>query len=393
MGEVYRAHDEKLGRDVAIKVLPADQLGDDAARARLLREARSVAALNHPHICTIYEVGESDGQAYIAMELIDGRPLNAIIAGRGVAADQARRYTLQLTDAVAHAHDRGIVHRDLKSNNVMITADDRVKVLDFGLAKKVADTSPDRTTDVQTMTLTKPGTVVGTLEYMAPEQLRGATGDSRSDVWAIGVVMYEMLTGGRPFRGRTQFELTSSILNDAAPPVPLVAWKNMIERCLAKDPARRYQRAGELRAAIESVQMRPPIRWRWVAAAALVAAIVATVPFVEFPRAQPKIQSLAVLPLENLSGDKNQEYLADGMTEALITDLGRMPGMTRVIGRTSVMRYKGSKSAPSEIARELNVDALMTGAIVRSGDRVRVTAALVKPSTGEELWTGRYEHE
>ncbi|HYS55780.1 MAG TPA: protein kinase [Thermoanaerobaculia bacterium] len=397
MGEVYRAHDEQLGRDVAVKVLPAEQLGDAVARARLLREARSAAALNHPHICTIHEVGESDGQAYIAMELIEGSALSALIEQRRLTAEEIARYAVQLSDAVAHAHDRGIVHRDLKSGNVMVTSEGRIKVLDFGLAKKVVgESDPNASTEAHTTTLTRPGTVPGTLAYMAPEQLRGAPGDVRSDVWAIGVILYEMVAGERPFHGQTQFELVSSILNDPTPPPPLL--KGVIERCLAKDPARRYQRAGEVRAALEAAPSRLRAPRRWIGAALVAAAVVATISvvLVKSPWSSsksPHIQSLAVLPLENLSGDKNQEYLADGMTEALITDLGSMPGITRVIGRTSVMRYKGSKTPPQEIARELNVDALMTGAVLRSGDRVRVTAALLNPSTGEELWTGRYEHE
>src|SRR5437867_2412232 len=188
MGEVYRARDEQLGRDVAIKVLPPETFSDATARARLLREARSAAALNHPQICTVYEVGEADGTMYIAMELVEGTSLSSLIAKGPLAADDVNRYGDQIAEALAHAHERGIVHRDLKSANVMVTHDGRIKILDFGLAKGV-DPDTDVRTDAQ-MTLTHPGTVAGTLAYMAPEQLRGQPGDARSDIWAYGIVLY-----------------------------------------------------------------------------------------------------------------------------------------------------------------------------------------------------------
>lgn len=403
MGEVYRARDEDLARDVAIKVLPADSLGDSTARARLLREARSAAALNNAHICTIYEVGETDGKMFIAMELIEGCSLSSLVAKGPLSTEQATRYGIQLADALSHAHDRGIVHRDLKSGNVMITHDDRIKVLDFGLAKRVNnEPADDATTDARTTTLTRPGSVTGTLAYMAPEQLRGQPGDMRSDIWAMGVVLYEMVAGKRPFHGQTSYELVSAILNEPLPQLPAKTspqLRMVIERCLSKDPARRCARADEIRAALESAPTRTVRPWMRFAAAAFAAAIIATISFsvvkgrFSFESKAPRIQSLAVLPLENLSGDASQEYFADGMTEALITDLGKLRGVTRIIARSSVMRYKGSKTPPADIARELKVDALMTGAVVRSGDRVRVTAALVNPSSGEQMWTGRYERD
>ena len=402
MGEVYRARDEDLARDVAIKVLPADSLGDSTARARLLREARSAAALNHPHICTIYEVGETDGKMYIAMELIEGHSLSSAIETSPLSNAEVIRYGVQLTDAVAHAHDRGIVHRDLKSGNVMVTQEGRIKVLDFGLAKPVSsDVVTDANTEVRMTTLTQPGSVTGTPAYMAPEQLRGQPGDIRSDIWAIGVVLYEMVMGKRPFQGQTSYEMVSAILKEPYPALPSKTQPQLrmvIERCLSKDPARRYSRAEEIRAALESTVTPAASSWAVrIAAAAIVLAIIGTIGFtvlkdrIAFVSNPPHIQSLAVLPLENLSGDASQEYFADGMTEALINDLGKVRGPTRIIARSSVMRYKGSKLAPADIARELKVDALMTGAVVRSGDRVRVTAALVNPTNGEEVWSGRYD--
>jgi serine/threonine protein kinase len=265
MGEVYRAHDEQLGRDVAIKVLPGSSFRDATARARLLREARTASRLNHPHICTIYEVGEGDpegaSQAYIAMELVEGQPLSERLADGALPPAQVLRYGLQLADGLAHAHERGVVHRDLKSANVIITPEGRAKVLDFGLAKRLSGEEMAEATTVTELTLAGPGMVVGTLAYMAPEQLRGQPADARSDIWALGVVLYEMAAGRRPFQGRTGFELSSAILNQPPPPLEPgpggalpAELRAVIERCLEKEPDRRYQRAGEVRAALEAVQ-------------------------------------------------------------------------------------------------------------------------------------------
>ena len=256
MGEVWRARDTRLEREVALKVLPASTLADPTARARLLREARMASQLNHPNVCTIHEVGESDGRAYIAMELVEGRSLASLLAGGGLPAEQVLKLGLQLADALAHAHERGVVHRDLKSGNVNVTLEGRVKVLDFGLAKRLASEDLAKATTLTQASLTEAGAIVGTLAYMAPEQLRGEGADARSDVWALGVVLYEMAAGRRPFRGDTSYELSSAILSQ--PPAPLPATvpgplAAVIERCLGKAPAQRYQRGGEVRAALEAV--------------------------------------------------------------------------------------------------------------------------------------------
>ncbi|MGH2524217.1 MAG: serine/threonine-protein kinase, partial [Anaerolineales bacterium] len=263
MGEVYRAHDEQLERDVALKVLPSSSFRDSAARARLLREARSAAALNHPHICTIHEVGEAEGQAYIAMELVEGQPLNLRLAGGALPPALVLRYGVQIADALSHAHEHQIVHRDLKSANVVVTPDGRAKVLDFGLAKRLNESEMDAVTRSQA-SLTQPGAVVGTLAYMAPEQLRGEPADARSDIWALGVVLYEMAAGVWPFQGQTGFALSSAIMNQTPPSLPgkvPVEVRAVIERCLAKDPAQRYQRAGEVRAALEAIQTGTAAPW------------------------------------------------------------------------------------------------------------------------------------
>ena len=419
MGVVYRAHDEQLDRDVAIKVLPAASFRDPPARARLLREARTASKLNHPHICTIYEVGEADGQAYIAMELVEGQPLSARLAGGALPVEQVLRYGLHLADALAHAHQRGIIHRDLKSANVIITPEGRAKVLDFGLAKRLSGEEVAEATTQTMDSLTGPGAVVGTLAYMAPEQLRGQPADARSDIWALGVMLYEMAAGQRPFQGKTGFELSSAILSQPPPPLPpgpngaLPAELGaVIERCLEKEPAQRYQRSDEVRAALEAVQSGAALpiwpawkyalsRRRWLALAVALAAILAVVAALDVGglrgrllggAATPQFRSLAVLPVANLSGDPEQEYFTDGMTDALITDLSKI-GALKVISRTSVMQYKGVKKSLPEIARELKVDTVLEASVVREAGRVRVTAQLIEAATDRHLWAESYERE
>ena len=413
MGEVYRAHDERLQRDVAIKVLPPATFQDQSARTRLLREARAAAALNHPAICTIYEVGEASGHAYIAMELIDGRPLRDTTRGTGHPINDVVLVGLQIADALVHAHARHIVHRDLKSANVIITADGRAKVLDFGLARRVGE--PDGgEADVETRaTLTQPGAVLGTLAYMSPEQLRGEVADHRADLWALGVVLYELATGRLPFTASSEFELSSRILNE--PPTPLpelvpVGLRVVIEKCLEKTRIRRYQGANEVRAALEAIQTghgSSPIsslryhvtRRPWAVAAAIVTLVaVAGALSIDPIRALLpgdvfRVESLAVLPLENLSGDATQDYFADGLTEVLSTDLARLGALKHVTARSSVMRYKGTTKPPAEIARELNVNALLTGSMLRAGDRISIAVQLLDPATGNQVWTNRYDND
>jgi serine/threonine-protein kinase len=372
MGEVYRAHDPRLERDVAIKVLSAITLADPDARQRLLREARSAAALNHPHVCTVHEVGEVDGQAYIAMELIEGQPLDRVIPAGGLPVQQVLRYGLQIADAVAHAHACRIIHRDLKASNTLITPEGRAKVLDFGLAKRL---SGGELVEARTQApLTKPGMLAGTPAYMAPEQLLGQPADARSDVWALGVVLYEMVAGGQPFRGRTHFELSSAILREPPAPLPVHALPELaavIGRCLEKEPPGRYADGGQVRTALEAIRTGG-----------------AVVPVV-FPP-PPARRRLAVLPLQNLSGDPEHDYFVEGTHDALITDLAGI-GALRVIARSSVMRYKDREAPLPEIGDQLKVDIVLTGTVMRVGDRVRITAQLVDVSTEEHLWAGRYE--
>ncbi len=259
MGVVYRARDTRLERTVALKLLGDKLLSDEAARARLLNEARAASALNHPNICTVYEVGEAGGLAWIAMECVEGKPLSGLIPRDGLPLETALRYAVQIADALAHAHERGIVHRDLKSANVVITGDGRPKVLDFGLAKRLRETrTQDATQSVVSLAEGGAGGVAlsGTLRYMAPEVLRGEPADARSDLWAFGVILHEMAAGAPPFDGKTGFELTAAILRE--PPAPLPprvppALRTVIGRCLDKEPGQRYQRASEARAVLEVV--------------------------------------------------------------------------------------------------------------------------------------------
>src|ERR1700722_3913385 len=256
MGVVYRAYDEMLHRDVAVKVVNKDARLDSSASQRLLHEARTSSALSHPNICTIHEVGETDGELYIVMELVEGKSLHAMSANAGLPPESVLRYGVQIAGALARAHDRGIVYRDLKTANIVITADGLAKVLDFGLAKEVGSSVFDGSTRSFT-TLEDASSISGTLPYMAPEILRGEAADYRGDLWALGVVLYEAASVRLPFEGRTGFEISSAILreipNPLGPPVPPGLWA-IIQRCLTKEPAQRYQRAGEIQAALEAVQ-------------------------------------------------------------------------------------------------------------------------------------------
>jgi serine/threonine protein kinase len=407
MGVVYRAHDLKLDRDVAIKFISGHALGGRVAGQRLLREARSAAALNHPNVCTIYEVGEAGGEAYIAMEYIDGQPLSGRIPGHGLQIEDLLRYSCQVVDALAHAHERGIVHRDLKPLNVLVTTHGRAKVLDFGLAKRVSGTAFSEATTQVESSITEPGILAGTLAYMAPEQLRGERASSRTDVWAMGVMLYEMATGRQPFAGKTPYELSSAILNQPCPMLPEKlpgALMTVIERCLQKDPQERYENADALKVALDGVNARLALwpfrryrlsRRRLVSAALIVLVITIGLIWARLrgPSAGASIVgSIAVLPLENLSGDPQQEYFADGLTEEVITNLAKIQAL-KIISRTSVTRYKRTTKTPSDIARELNVDAIVEGSVQRSGNRVKVTAQLIRANTDRHLWANSYERE
>ena len=410
MGAVHLAYDTTLHRQVALKVLtgPAES---EISRARLLREARNAAALNHPNICTVYEVGEANGLAFIAMEYVEGLSLLDRLDAGALPMDEAVNCSQQAADALAYAHEHGVVHRDLKAANAIVTDQGRLKIVDFGLARRRDPTMADATT---TDTVAQIGSLAGTPYAMAPEQVRGEAADARTDLWALGVLMYELVSGTRPFAAATTAELFSSILRDSPAPLPdrvPVELRMAIARCLEKTPERRYQRASEVRASLEAVQMgtvarRPswPYRsarrpWLLGATALIVTAAVLVGFYVaglrdrlvaSFPGTAPV--TLAVLPLENQTGDPEREYFSDGLTDELITALSRLQAKRlTVIARTSSMQYKHTAKSVDEIGRELDADAILKGSVARSGDRVRIVVELVQTSSARRLWREAYD--
>ena len=408
MGEVYRARDEHLERDVAIKVLPPGTLTNESSRKRFRKEALSLSKLNHPNIATIHDFDTQAGVDFLVMEYIPGVTLSEKLVQRPLTEKEVTQWGQQLAEGLAAAHEQGVVHRDLKPGNLRITADGRLKILDFGLATLRPPTGGAAAMETYSQT----ETLAGTLPYMAPEQLRGEPADAHSDIWAAGTVLYEMVTGQQPFNEKVATATADAILHNAPAPPGRLAHRlsphleHIILKCLEKDPENRYQSAKDLLvdlrrqvAPVPHVSRQDRAPW-WLIAGmgAGVVAVVLAVIFLGFMRAgsakpgAQRITSLAVLPLENLSHDPEQEYFADGMTEELITDLSKI-GALRVISRTSVMRFKGVSRPLPEIARELNVDGVIEGSVRRAGDRVRITAQLVGAVPERHLWAGNYEGE
>ena len=384
MGEVYLAEDTRLGRKVAIKIVSAALAADASSRRRLLREARLAAALSHPHICTVFDVGETEDVTYLAIEYIDGTSLRDLLANGPLPLEAVIRYGRQIADALAHAHEHAVVHRDLKSANIMITRQGDAKVVDFGIARRLPD-EMDHDDVTVTATAGDARVVAGTLAYLAPECLRGEQASERTDIWSLGVVLHEAATGTRPFRGGTAFELSSDILTTTLPVLPDRVDDRLaatIRRCLANDPAERYGKAIEVRASLETLQSPVSVSRKTdgTSAEARVGTDVGA-----------PVQALAVLPLANLSGDPAQEYFSDGMTDARITELAKVRAL-KVISRTSVMRYKDTRQPLSTIARELGVDALVEGSVLRVGAQVRITAQLVH-ATDTHLWAESYDRD
>lgn len=443
MGQVYRATDTRLHREVALKVLPPEMAASRELIERFQREARAVAALNHPHVVTIYSVEEAEGVHFLTMELVEGQSLDRLIPAGGMGVPELLHIAAGLADALAAAHDKGIVHRDLKPANAMVTKEGRVKVLDFGLAKMDRSVEKSRpVAELPTDVRTREGFVMGTMPYMSPEQLQGQALDHRTDIFSLGVMLYEMASGERPFRGVSSPDLASAILRDT--PRPLVERRKdlpegltrIISRCLEKSAAARFPSARDVLSALSAVTSgvtseAPPAsdaptaqiaiessgsgaasgtalgalaahRWPLGIAAVLVLAVPAwlvvrngaphpSAPALNAAATPGVIRSIAVLPLDNYSSDPNQDYFAEGMTDELTASLATISQL-RVISRSSTMQFKGPQRPPTpEIARLLNVDALVEGSVTRVGDKVRITAQLIDARADRHLWARSFE--
>ncbi len=429
MGEVYLAEDIRLNRKVAIKFLTPESVNNEQAKRRLLREARAAAKLDHPNVCAIYEVGEAD-RPYIVMPYVEGEPLDLKMKHNRLALSAALAVATQVADAISEAHARNIIHRDIKPSNVIINPRGQAKVMDFGLAKMTTGELVESGAETKSL-LTTPGLIIGTLPCMSPEQVKGEQLDARSDIFSFGVLVYEMLTGKQPFACDSAAATAAAILTtnpsslcEILPDAPKEL-QLIVHKCLEKDRESRYQTMQDValdlhavtqsltsRASAElatgritSAEIRNPTQWAsrlprplvMTGAALVVTLITGALIFIVYFRHAPvrstsPIKSLAVLPLNNLSGDATQEYFADGMTEAVIAGLGRISAL-RVISRTSVMQYKASRKTLPEIADELKVDAIVEGSVQRSGDRVRITVQLIRAATDQPFWTQTYDRE
>jgi eukaryotic-like serine/threonine-protein kinase len=416
MGEVYRASDTRLGRTVAIKILPTRLAESPDARQRFQREAKAISSLQHPNICTLYDIGSENGIDFLVMEYLEGETLHDRLLRGLLPVEQVTRHGMEIADALDSAHRKGFVHRDLKPSNVFLTRHGEAKVLDFGLVKLEEEASTDQSTISNPANLTSPGTAIGTVAYMSPEQARGDELDARTDIFSFGVVLYEMTTGKPAFPGKTsavifkaildQTPASPSQLNPAFPP----RLEEIIFKALEKVRDVRYQSAADIRADLkrlrrdtesagDSISSRADKEaqtktWlhtkRAIIAGVLAIVVVATAAYFFRATSSQTIDSIAVLPFANVSADPSMEYLSDGITDGIIDKLSGLPNI-KVISRTSAFRYKKRDIEPQKIARELGVQALVTGRVIQRGDELSVSAELVDTREDKQLWGEQYD--
>jgi serine/threonine protein kinase len=409
MGEVYRARDPRLERTVAIKILPPQLAQSDAYRQRFQREARAASALSHPNIAHIYDVGEQEGTHFIAMEFVEGESLSTLVARGPLEPDRVAEVGAQMASALEEAHSRGIVHRDIKSANAVVSAQGQVKVLDFGLARQVRDGAALLDSGVSTEAHTQAGVVLGTVPYMSPEQALGQPVDARTDIFSLGVVLYELATGRLPFTGNTANQTIDRICHATPEPITGLnrqvpeALERIVAKCLEKDRERRYATAKDLQVDLRNLRrdrdagaVPGPARRARAGRGAAVAGL-AVVGLVLlglglgtwWSRRGSPIDSIAVLPFQNTTGNAELEYLSTGLTEALINSLAQLPGL-KVISRTSAMAFKDQQGDLGGIARKLGVRALLLGRLARQGKELSLSAELVDALDNRQLWGQRY---